>query len=182
MTSGFDYIWHYSLALFMVQHMFNMHPSVNHEHGAGGGGPVIGGQKASLQGSALQLALEFADDEVKHLEFLRAALGPAALPCPKIDIGYSFNSFVNLTLASLKNYNPYAPFTAYYSYVNLYIAGFILSDPEVFAYNGAATLISNKTYLESAAGILAVEGYHAGAIRENLATVRLSIICNWPLI
>lgn len=145
---------------------------------AGGGGPVIGGQKAQLQGSALELALEFADDEVRHLEFLRAALGSAALPCPEIDIGYSFNNFINLTLTALQNPNPYAPFSAYYSFPNLYIAGFILSDPEVFAYNGASTLISNKTILGSAAGILAVEGYHAGAIRQNLATVSLSFETN----
>ena len=138
---------------------------------AGGGGPIIGGQKAILQGSALQLAIEFSSEEQAHLAFLRNALGSAALPCPEIDIGYSFNSFVNLTLAALQNFNPYAPFSAYEDFLSLYFAGFILADPEVFAYNGAATLISNKTYLESAAGILAVEGYHAGAIRENLATV-----------
>ena len=137
----------------------------------GGGGPIIGGQKATVQGSALDLVNEFASEEVRHLEYLRAALGPAALPCPEIDIGYSFNNFVNLTLASLENFNPYAPFSPYKDFISLYLGAFILADPEVFAYLGAATLISNKTILSDAAGITAVEGYHAGAIRENLATV-----------
>ena len=131
-----------------------------------------------VQGSAQDLASEFASEEIRHLEFLRAALGPAALPCPEIDIGYSFNNFVNLTLASLKNFNPYAPFSPYQDFISLYIAGFILADPEVFAYLGAATLISNKTILGDAAGITAVEGYHAGALRENLATVCPSPCCD----
>jgi hypothetical protein len=137
----------------------------------GGGGPVIGVQKAVIQGSALELAQEFARNEIAHLEFLRSALGLSALPCPEIDIGYSFNSFVNLTLASLQNYNPYAPFTPYKDFISLYIAGFILADPEVFAYLGAAPLITNSTILEAAAGITAVESYHAGALRQNLATL-----------
>jgi hypothetical protein len=138
---------------------------------AGGGGPIIGGQKANIQGSALELAEEFAANEIAHLEFLRSALGADALACPEIDIGFSFNSFVNLTLASLGNFNPYAPFTPYKDFISLYIAGFILADPEVFAYLGAAPLITNPDTLSAAAGITAVEGYHAGALRENLATV-----------
>jgi hypothetical protein len=35
-------------------------------------------------------------------------------------------------------------------------------------YQGGAALIISSTYLKAAAGILAVEAFHAGSIREQL--------------
>jgi hypothetical protein len=95
------------------------------------------------------MANEIANDEMLHVQFLRSTLGTAAVAEPAINLQALGNPFDNendfLTIARA------------------------FEDVGVSAYAGAATdLVSNLPYLQAAAQILAVEAYHAGAIRLNL--------------
>lgn len=56
------------------------------------------------------VAQEIANNEIKHVELLRTALGDAAVPCPLIDIGSAFVAAANAATNSTLDppFNPYA--------------------------------------------------------------------------
>jgi len=134
-------------------------------------GTVTLGSSAMVAGTTTaqqQIINEIAAEEQEHVKFLRAALGSAAVPMPSIDLSFFGPLAVaaGIFTSSQPAFSPYASFDAFL------IGAFIFEDVGVTAYSGAAPLISaagvTAGYLTAAAGILAVEAYHAAYVRTAL--------------
>ena len=122
------------------------------------GGTVKGGRKVAFSTPVHDGILRnIASDESEHVRFLRTANGAASVPRPTIDLDAGFAAVAQA--AGLPDFDPFA------NEMNFFLGAMLFEDVGVTAYKGAARNIKNKRTLESAAGILAAEGYHAGSIR-----------------
>ena len=138
--------------------------------GTGTQGAVIGGRKVAFTDPVVsQYAQEIAQDEVAHVAFLRSALGSSAVSQPAIDVGGSDpNGAFSVAARASGLVGPGQAFDPYANDENFLLGAFIFEDVGVTAFKGAAPLITSKVFLEAAAGILAVEAYHAALIRTVL--------------
>ena len=138
--------------------------------GTGTQGGVIGGRKVNFTDQVVsQYAQEIAQDEIAHVTFLRDQLGGSKVAQPAIDVGGTDPNGAFSKAAQAAGLVPAGTaFDPYANDENFLLGAFIFEDVGVTAYKGAAPLITSKVFLEAAAGILAVEAYHASLIRTVL--------------
>ena len=136
-------------------------------------GTVTAGDAAAVAGltpSQQEIVNEIAFEEQAHVRFLRSALGSAAIPMPDIDLSFfgplAVAAGITTAATGSGSFNPFSSFDYFL------VGAFIFEDVGVTAYSGAAPLISatgvQAGLLTAAAGILAVEAYHAGYVRTSL--------------
>ncbi|PZA07291.1 MULTISPECIES: ferritin-like domain-containing protein [unclassified Meiothermus] len=119
-----------------------------------------------LSDAVRQYADEIATDELAHVKAIRGALGAKAVDRPVLDLGLAFDTAGRAASnGAITGFNPFA------NELFFLHGAFIFEDVGVTAYKGAARLLTDDSaggVLDTAAGILAVEAYHAGEIRTLL--------------
>lgn len=129
-------------------------------------GPVTGGRQVAFRDSVLAAyAAAIMRDEQAHVRFLlrHTAESPVTqIGRPAIDLSGAFRA-VGAAAGLGGDFDPFS------NDATFFLGAFLFEDVGVSAYTGAAKLIADRQFLSDAAGIQAVEGYHAGLVRAQLA-------------
>lgn len=127
---------------------------------------VTGGRQVNFQTAYIrEFMAEIAEDERNHVRYLRSHIRKRLLgemSRPQIDLTAAFRA-AGSAAGLGDNFDPFADEQSFL------LGAFLFEDVGVTAYTGAAKRLSNADFVEDAAGILAVEAYHAGLVRAQLA-------------
>ena len=139
----------------------------------GARGAVTGGRKVTFDDPIIaSYAREIANDEIAHVNAIRAVISSVSanllIPQPAINIDGGATGAFTAAARAAGLVGASGTFDPYAGDENFLLAAVLFEDGGVTAYKGASPLITNATYLEAAAGILAAEAYHAGLIRTEL--------------
>ncbi len=124
-------------------------------------------------------AIQLANDELAHVRFIRDVLGADAIAEPSIDFDQAYTAIAMSAglISAGQTFNPFA------SEINFLLGAYLIEDVCVTALAGAAGLLTSKTNLAYAAGLLGTESQQAGAIRgflsqfqQNAATDAISAL------
>ncbi|MGA2249186.1 ferritin-like domain-containing protein [Terracidiphilus sp.] len=139
-------------------------PQITLSGTVGTAGTVSGGSQVPF--STIQVAsyaTETAVEEGKHVQLLLTALGTSAVAQPAINLGTSFPALA--TAAKIPGGSGFSPYASDAAFL---VGAYVFEDVGVTAYHGAASLLTTPANLVTAAGILAVEAYHAGLVRTTI--------------
>jgi hypothetical protein len=150
----------------------------NLQSGTGTPGPVTatGARQVTFTDTVLaQLAREITLNERTHVQFIRSQLGNAAIAQPAIDLSVSPTSPFSVAARSAGLIGAGQSFDPYASEEDFLIGAFLFEDVGVTAYKGSAALLTNKTFIDASAGILAVEAYHSSMLRTSIYMKGMSV-------
>jgi hypothetical protein len=115
-----------------------------------------------------QYAREIAQDELSHIRFLRGAIGGAVTAQPAINISGDATGAFTAAARSAGVVGPTGTFDPYADANSFLLGAFLFADVGPTAYMGGVPLLTTAAVVEAAAGLHAVEAYHAGLIRTLL--------------
>lgn len=129
-------------------------------------GAVLGGRQVAFKTPYVrEFMAEIAEDELNHVRFIRQTIASSPLieiNRPAIDLTNSFRA-VGAAAGLGDGFDPFADEESFL------LGAFLFEDVGVTAYIGGGDLIADADSIEAAAGILAVEAYHGGLIRTEIA-------------